>query len=106
MLNLQQPHPDDPPDHMATQAEADREFVQNVAHDIGAVVVIGLVFAICLQANGQEAPKPADSIVNPDIILRSTPQKLSPMQKAYEKLLLREMYERDKQDPRRVTVCI
>ena len=70
------------------------------------VVVIGLVFAICLQANGQEAPKPADSIVNPDIILRSTPQKLSPMQKAYEKLLLREMYERDKQDPRRVTVFL
>ncbi len=53
MLNLQQPHPDDPPDHMATQAEADREFAQNVAHDIGAVVVIGLVFANCFQANGQ-----------------------------------------------------
>ncbi len=33
MLNLQQPHPDDPPDHMATQAEADREFVQNVAYE-------------------------------------------------------------------------
>ncbi len=81
-------------------------FSAAVATLIGAVIIIGLVFAICLQANGQEAPKPADSIVNPDIILRSTPQKLSPMQKAYEKLLLREMYERDKQDPRRVTVFL
>ncbi len=77
-----------------------------VAAVIGAVIIIGLVFAISLQANGQEPPKPADSIVNPDIILRSTPQKLSPMQKAYEKLLLREMYERDKQDLRRVTVFL
>jgi hypothetical protein len=33
MLSLQQPHSDDPPDHMATQAEADREFVQNVAYE-------------------------------------------------------------------------
>ena len=35
MLNLQPPYEDlpDPPDHMATQAEADREFVANVAFE-------------------------------------------------------------------------
>jgi hypothetical protein len=77
-----------------------------VAAVIGAVVVIGLVFAISMQANGQEAPTPADSIINPDIILRSTTPKISPMQKAIEKLQMRQSFERDKADSRRQTECI
>ena len=76
-----------------------------VAAAIGAVVIIGLVFAICLQANGQEPPPP------PDIYLWSempahAPTKISPMQKAIEKLQMREMYQRDKQDSRRRVNCV
>jgi hypothetical protein len=73
-----------------------------VATLIGAVIIIGLVFAICLQANGQEPPPP------PDIYLWSEMPAHAPtkMEKAVEQLRLYEQYQRDKQDSRRRVNCV
>ncbi len=66
-----------------------------------SAVEVAVCLSMSLQTGGQEPPQTL-----PDLYLWSAPITPSPMQKAYEKLRLREMYERDKQDPRRVTVCI
>ncbi len=54
-----------------------------------------------------QAQTPADSIVNPDIFLKTSPEAPpSEMQKAYDNLRMRNTYEHDKEDPRRQTGCV